>query len=98
MEGFLQFQTVKNESECPCDIMMTEDEEVLCHWLCIFIMEVRKESGDPYTPRSIVQLMSGLNRKISSDGSGVNNIPIELLLIHSSYHLTIFVLFLHLML
>ena len=87
MKGFLQFQTIKNESECPCDIMMTEDKEVLCHWLCIFIMEVRKESGDPYTPRSIVQLMSGLNRKISSDGSGVNNIPIELLLIHSSHHL-----------
>ena len=61
MEGFLQFQTIKNESECPCDILMTEDEEVLCHWLCIFVMEVRKESGDPYTPRSIVQLMSGLN-------------------------------------
>ena len=35
-------------------------------------MEVRKESGDPYTPRSIVQLMSGLNRKISLDESGVN--------------------------
>ena len=35
-------------------------------------MEVRKESGDPYTPRSIVQLKSGLNHKISSDGSGVN--------------------------
>ena len=42
MEGFLQFQTIKNESECPCDILMTEDEEVLCHWLCIFVMEVRK--------------------------------------------------------
>ena len=46
---------------------MTKDKEVLCHWLSIFVMEVRKESGDPYTPRSIVQLMSGLIRKISSD-------------------------------
>ena len=42
MEGFLQFQTIKNESECPRDILMTEDEEVLCHCLCIFVMEVRK--------------------------------------------------------
>ena len=33
---------------------------------------MRKESGDPYTPRSIVQLISGLNCKISLHGSGVN--------------------------
>ena len=51
---------------------MTEDKEALCHWLCIFEMEAKKESGDSYTPQSIVQLMSGLYRKISLDGSGVN--------------------------
>ena len=37
-----------------------------------YALEVRKESGDPYTPQSIVQLISGLNRKISLHGSGVN--------------------------
>ena len=73
--------------------LMSEDKEALCHWLCISLLEVRKECGDPYTPRSIVQLMSGLNHKISSDGSGVNIIPIELLLIHSSYHLSYFCCF-----
>ena len=66
------YNSKQNESECPHDILMTEDKEALCHWLCIFVMEVRKKSGDPYTPRSLVQLMSGLNRKISSDGSGAN--------------------------
>ena len=79
--------TLQNESKCLRDILMTEDKEALCHWLCIFVMEVRKESGDPYTPQSIVQLMSGPNCKISN-GSGVNNKPIELLLIHSSHHLS----------
>ena len=66
------YKSKQNKSKCPHDILMTEDIEALCHWLCILVMEVRKESGDPYTPRSIVQLMSGLNRKISSDGSSVN--------------------------
>ena len=65
------YNAKQNESECLCDILMTEDEEVLCHLLCIFVMEVTKES-DTYTLRSIMQLMSGLNRKISSNGSGVN--------------------------
>jgi len=48
------YNSKQNESQCPCDILMAEDKEALCHWLCIFAMEVRKESGDPYTPRSIV--------------------------------------------
>ena len=43
-------------SECPNDILLTENDEVLCNWLCIFVMETRKENGDPYTPRSIIQL------------------------------------------
>ena len=55
----------------PHNILMTEDEEALCHWLCIFVVEVTKESEDPYTPRSIMQLMSGLNRKISLNESVV---------------------------
>ena len=37
------YSSKRNESECPCDILMTEDKEVLCHWLCTFIMEVKKE-------------------------------------------------------
>ena len=36
-----------NHSKCPRDILTMEDKEALCHWLCIFVMEVRKESVDP---------------------------------------------------
>ena len=29
------YNSKQNESECPRNILMTEDKEVLCHWLCI---------------------------------------------------------------
>ena len=37
----------------------------LCHWLCVCINELRKETGDEYTPRSLAQFIAGLQRYIS---------------------------------
>ena len=38
----------------------------LCHWLCVFVKEVRRDDGKPYTPRSFSQLLSGIQRFINS--------------------------------
>ena len=58
---------IESESEkCPVDILATSDNKQLCHWLCVFVTKVRKSDGSKYTPRSISQLVSGLQRHINS--------------------------------
>ena len=46
----------------PEDIKLTDDSELLCSCLCKYILETRKESGEPYPPKSILNLLSGLLR------------------------------------
>ena len=41
-------------------------DENLCHWLCVFVLEIRKDNGEEYTPRSMTQILSGLQRFINS--------------------------------
>ena len=55
------------DEKCPEDILLTDDHESLCKWLCLFACEIRKVDGTPYTPRSITQL--GLQRQISETKS-----------------------------
>ena len=49
---------------CSDQITCTDDTHSLCHWLCIFCNEARKEDGHPYTPRSITQLLVGIQQHI----------------------------------
>ena len=43
------------ETKCPPDMLLTKDPDVLAHWLCVFISEIRKTDGGEYTPRSLSQ-------------------------------------------
>ena len=36
-------------------MLLTKDADVLAHWLCVFISEIRKTDGGEYTPRSLSQ-------------------------------------------
>ena len=51
--------------KCPEDILLSDDMEALCKWLCVCVCEMRKEDGSEYTPRSIAQLIAGVQRYIS---------------------------------
>ena len=44
------------------DILATDDPKLLCSCLCKYVLETRKENGDPYPPRSIFLILSGLLR------------------------------------
>ena len=55
----------RSEDKCPEDLLFSDNHEELCHWLCMCVNEIRKEDGGPYTPRSISQLVAGLQRYIS---------------------------------
>ena len=59
-------RTVGSDDQCPPDLLMTDDGRLLCKWLCVFVTEVRKSDGSEYTPRSICQLLSGLQREINA--------------------------------
>ena len=48
--------------QCPEDILLTEDAEALSKSICYFCMEARKAKGEPYTPRTILQILAGLLR------------------------------------
>ena len=50
------------DNKCPEDILLTDDHESLCKWLCLFASEIRKVDRTPYTPRSITQTFAGLQR------------------------------------
>ena len=38
---------------CPENIFNHEDNSMICQWLCIFVTEVRKTTGEEYIPRSL---------------------------------------------
>ena len=40
--------------------LLSNKNSSLCHWLCVVCNEARKNDGRPYTPRTITQLISGI--------------------------------------
>ena len=59
---------------CPENILLCDDHKELCSWLCICVTELRIEDGNPYTPRSIANFVSGLQQYISKQKS----VPVRL--------------------
>ena len=53
------------QSQCPEDILLSDDLGKLSEWSCVCVCEMRKEDGCEYTPRSIAQFIAGLQRHIS---------------------------------
>lgn len=53
------FQSWSEQRNLQCDdkvpetILLSDDHEELCRWLCVCVSEMRKEDGSEYTPRSI---------------------------------------------
>lgn len=73
VRAFACWLTQRNErstsDKCPEDILLTNDRDLLCKWLCVFASETRKEDGSQYTPRSIAQMFAGLQRYINTNKS-----------------------------
>ena len=52
-----------NASEAvPDDLLASHDPQLVCQWLCRFVMEARKSDGSCYPPSSLRSLVCGLNR------------------------------------
>ena len=76
------FQRNENfpDEKCPEDILERQDVDEIGKWFPTFITEVRRSDGQPYPPRSIHQILSGLLRYMRAivlifwiNGSTVSN-------------------------
>ena len=54
----------RSDEKSPIEVLCTSNMAELCHWLCVFVKESRRVDGKPYTPRSLSQLLSGIQRFI----------------------------------
>ena len=74
-EAWLRFHRDSNkEHSFPEDILLTDDRELLCSCLCTYVLETRKENGDPYPPKTIYNLLAGLQCYIRDKKSKAFNI------------------------
>ena len=52
----------EGERQCHSDILEKAYVEELNYWLSLFVGEIRNKSGKPYSPKSIHQILCGLQR------------------------------------
>ena len=62
-----------NEVTYPKEVLLTDDPELLCSCLCKYVMETRKENGERYPPKTILNL-SGLLRYMRENKKDAFNI------------------------
>ena len=46
------------------DLPRSHDAELVCKWLCCFVLEARKTDSSRYPPATLRSLVSGLNRQL----------------------------------
>ena len=70
-DQWLQEHNELSDKKCPLDVLLKSDPKISCHWLCVFVSEVKKTDGEDYTTRSRTQILAGLqhfmNEKRSVD-------------------------------
>ena len=69
---FTEWRSARNsaggdERLCPVDLLENPVAEDLNYWLARFVAEVRNQGGKLYTPRSIHQILCGLQRVHTSN-------------------------------
>ena len=56
------------ESVCPEEVILPScPAETLNKWLCVYAVETRSQSGEPYPPASLYSLLSGILRHMRSE-------------------------------
>ena len=67
-------RNTKGVEECPSDLLGAQIPAQLDKWIATFIAEVHRVDGNPYPPRTIHQLLSGLLRYMCQTSQEVPNI------------------------
>ena len=56
--------SISSEKLCPANLLDNPDVQELNYWLSCFVTEVRKKDGQPNPPRTIQQILAGLQRRM----------------------------------
>ena len=51
------------------DMLKSHDAELVCKWLCRYVMETRREYGNPYPPSTLRSLLSGVMQSHTANSS-----------------------------
>ena len=68
------------DERMPKDLSASYDTDLVCKWLCRFLMETRKTDGSLYPPSSLRSLTCGGNRILHSNQalfSVVDNVTLD---------------------
>ena len=63
-----------HDDPVPANLLKSHDPGLVCKWLCRFVLETRKDNGEPYPPATLRCLLSGINRVLQR-----NNAPFSIL-------------------
>ena len=62
MRVFEEWRPSRADDTCPSDIIEAGGPDALNHWIPQFIREAQRGDGKPYRPRTIHQLLAGIQR------------------------------------
>ena len=83
---------IENDQFVPDDLLSCTDADLVCKWLCRYVLETRQESGKPYPPKSLYMLLCGLLRISRSEGGPFNFLDKTTLVSRTfTIHLTLYV-------
>lgn len=75
---WLMARNNKNEGnlseQVPENLLESSDPVVLCRWLSLFVAETRKQTGQPYPPKTLYILLCGVYRHMKSLNASCPNI------------------------
>ena len=83
--SWFQQRNARCIDKVPENIILSDNHEDLCHWLCVAINKLRKEDGSEYIPRSISQYIAGIQRYITNQKEFHLNLLILLIVSFNHY-------------
>ena len=54
--------THSSDKTIPENLLESGSVDQLCHWLSLYVVETRNKQGQPYPPKTLYQLLTGLHR------------------------------------
>ena len=65
----------ETDGKCPKDLLESPNVDTLNFWLSRFVVEARREDGNPYPPASINNILAGLYRYTMSLAPSSMSVP-----------------------
>ena len=67
MEWASSRSAITPDDPVPPNLLESNNPELLCKWLCRYVMETRRTDGSEYPPATLRSLLSGVNRVLQEN-------------------------------